>query len=57
MHVDDFQGACTNTFYRDIIERLKKVFKICKKEISDFMYTGVKVDQNLEEDEIILNQN
>ena len=43
MHVDDFQGAGTKVFNKDIMEGLEKAFKISKKEIKDFKYTGVQV--------------
>ena len=55
LHVDDFQGAGTEVFQNDIMDRLENAFKISKKEIKDFKYTGVQIHQE-DNGEVILSQ-
>lgn len=55
MHFDDCQGAGTDVFKKEVMDRLENTFKISKRELSSFKYTGIDVNK-LESGDIILNQ-
>ena len=44
LHVDDFQGAGSELFFRTVMDPLSNKFKISKREIQKFRFTGVDVE-------------
>ena len=44
VHVDDFQGAGSKWFVKNVMEKLAQEFKISKREKKRFKYTGVDVE-------------
>ena len=45
LHVDDFQGAGTEWFFANVMDKLANKFKISRREEKQFKYTGVNVRQ------------
>ena len=48
LHVDDFQGGRTENFINNMFRMLSKIFKVSKREIRKFRFTGVDVDDSKE---------
>lgn len=55
MHVDDFLLAGTDEFFRNVIDKITKKYKIGKRQNGSFMYVGLKVENT--HDGIRVNQN
>ena len=45
LHVDDFKGAGDEWFRASIMDAIENKFKISKREVNDFKYTGVDVSR------------
>ena len=43
LHVDDFQGTGNDWFFRNVMDSIANKFKISKREIQRFRFTGVDV--------------
>ena len=56
MHVDDFMWGGSSNFEKNVIDRIRKKFKIGDQSNSAFKYIGLEVNQNNHK-EIHLNQN
>ena len=54
LHVDDFQGAGNDEFKKGVMDNIEKEFKISKRELSSFKYTGIDVIKT--DDGIEINQ-
>ena len=54
-HVDDFTYCGTNQFHTEVIEKLKKTFKISSEDSSCFKYLGLQVVQK--DSGIVITQN
>ena len=54
IHVDDFQGTGNDWFFRQVMDELCKMFKISKREVEHFKYTGVNVSHD--NGEIVIDQ-
>ena len=48
LHVDNFQGATTEGFLKNVFKTLTQIFKISKKEVEKFKFTGVDVNDSKE---------
>ena len=55
LHVDDFQGTGNETFFTEVMDVLCKSFKISKREIQNFRFTGVDV-KGLENGNVEISQ-
>jgi hypothetical protein len=44
LHVDDFQGAGMEYFFRSVMDAISQRFKISKREVQSFRFTGVDVN-------------
>ena len=54
--MDNFEGAGTEGFFKNIFNTLTKIFKISKREVGKFRFTGVDVEDS-KEDRITILQN
>ena len=41
LHVDDFQGSGTKDFFKEVMDKICIKFKISKRDVGNFKYTGV----------------
>ena len=55
IHVDDFQSGGDPYFRKNVMDKLAEMFKISKREITKFKYTGVDVE-HCDDGSIIIDQ-
>ena len=56
-HVDDFLYGVTDDFEREVIVKLEKRFKISSKEMLQFNYLGLRIEQTRQNNAIDQNNN
>ena len=55
LHVDDFQGAGNEYFFKNVMDIISQRFKISKREVQSFRFTGVDV-AGLENGDVTISQ-